>query len=146
MVRQAKLYEEDFYAWTQEQASLIKNNTLSELDRNNLSEEVENMGASEVRELESRFEVLLTHLLKWKYQPTHRSMSWELTIKEQRKRIEKRLQRMPSLKARLDEVFVDAYEVATYEAAKETTLSLKAFPEVCEWSRKQVLDDEFFPS
>lgn len=140
------LYDQDFYAWTQEQAKLIKEKSFDKLDFTHLFDEVECMGASEVRELESRLEVLLTHLLKWKYQPPRRGTSWELTIKEQRKRIEKRLKKMPSLKSIFDEAFMDAYEVATYEAAKATKLSLKAFPSECEWTIEQALDNDFYPS
>lgn len=139
------LYDKDFYAWTQEQARLIKERAVDRLDFTHLFDEVECMGASEVRELESRLEVLLTHLLKWKYQPPRRGASWELTIKEQRKRIEKRLKKMPSLKSILDEAFIDAYEVATYEAAKVTKLSFNAFPEQCPWTQEQALDNNFFP-
>nr|VFK42784.1 MAG: protein of unknown function DUF29 [Candidatus Kentron sp. TC] len=43
------------------------------------------MGKRERRELVSRLEVLLAHLLKWKYQPAFRERSWEFTIEEQRK-------------------------------------------------------------
>ncbi len=99
MQNPASLYEQDFYAWTKQQAKLIKEKTLDKLDLLNLFEEVESMGASEVRELESRMEVLLIHLLKWKFQPSRRGSSWELTIKEQRIRIKKRIKKMPSLKS-----------------------------------------------
>ncbi len=146
MQNPASLYEQDFYAWTKQQAKLIKEKTLDKLDLLNLFEEVESMGASEVRELESRMEVLLIHLLKWKFQPSRRGSSWELTIKEQRIRIKKRIKKMPSLKSMLDEAFVDAYEVAVYEAAKVTKLSFNAFPEVCEWTLEQILNDGFFPN
>ena len=56
-------YETDFYAWTLEQAELLRSGRLSELDLVNLTEEMENMGRSEKRELESRLTVLLHHLL-----------------------------------------------------------------------------------
>lgn len=139
------LYDKDFYAWTQEQAKLVRNKSFDKLDVVNLYEEIESMGASELRELESRLEVLLTHLLKWKYQPTHQGISWELTIKEQRVRIARRLKKMPSLYSRFDEVFEEAYESAIYEAAKETKLKLEYFPDMCEWSSEQVLNKDFFP-
>lgn len=146
MQNHATLYETDFYAWTKEQAKLIKQKALDKLDITHLFEEVESMGASEVRELESRLEVLLTHLLKWKFQPSRRGSSWELTIKEQRRKIARHLKKMPSLRAQLDEVFVDAYGDSIYEAAKVTKLSFNAFPVECEWSIEQVLDNEFFPN
>jgi hypothetical protein len=73
-------YETDFYGWTQQQAHLLKTGCLSSLDVANLIEEIETMGRSEKRELDSRLMVLLVHLLKWKYQPKRRGRSWELTI------------------------------------------------------------------
>ena len=45
------------------------------------------MGKSELRELENRLALLFTHLLKWRYQPTLRCRSWELEIREQRRRL-----------------------------------------------------------
>ena len=65
-------YDNDFYSWTQERAELLKNGRFSELDIDNLIEEVEPMGRSEKRELESRLTILLLHLLKWKYQEVRR--------------------------------------------------------------------------
>ena len=44
-------YDKDFYSWTQEQAELLRNGQFSELDIDNLIEEVESMGRSEKREL-----------------------------------------------------------------------------------------------
>jgi hypothetical protein len=51
-----------------------------------LIEEIESIGKSEKRALESRLIVLLRHLLrKWQHQPVHfRGKSRELTMKEQR--------------------------------------------------------------
>ena len=54
------------------------------------------------------------HLLKWQYQPNLRTRSWILTIKEQRRRIVKRLQQNPSLRSKLNEVIADAYELARW--------------------------------
>jgi len=69
-------YDKDFYSWTQEQAELLKHGRFSELDIDNLIKEVESMGRSEKRELESRLTFLLLHLLKWKYQEVRRGRSW----------------------------------------------------------------------
>jgi Domain of unknown function DUF29 len=77
-------YQKDFYSWTCEQAELLKAGRLNELDVFNLIEEIETMGRSEKRALESRLTVLLVHLLKWLYQPARRGRSWQLAIQEQR--------------------------------------------------------------
>jgi len=47
--------------------------------------------------LASRMAVLLAQLLKWQLQPTHRSTSWERTIREQRKQVRRKLKETPSL-------------------------------------------------
>ena len=63
------LYEQDFYQWIEEQAALLKAGALSQLDVENLIEEVESMGKSQKKELYSRLIILISHLLKWDYQP-----------------------------------------------------------------------------
>jgi hypothetical protein len=64
-----QLYERDFYAWTQEQAALLRSGQLERLDRVHLAEEIEALGRQERRELVNRLGILLGHLLKWQFQP-----------------------------------------------------------------------------
>ena len=140
------LYENDFYAWTQEQAKLLKDKALDKLDINNLFEEIESMGKHEKRELSSRLEVLLMHLLKWKYQPARQCKSWQRTIKIQRIDLIKHLKSNPSLNAIVNEYIQDAYETAVLKAAEETNLDEENFPEHCEWTSEQILNNSFLPS
>ena len=72
-----KLYEQDFYAWTLQQAELLRSQTQQDLDWASLAEELEDMGKNLKREFESRLKVLFAHLLKWQYQPSHRGHSWQ---------------------------------------------------------------------
>ncbi len=65
----AKLYDRDFYAWANEQASLLRSGRVAEADIEHIAEEIETMGRSEKRELVNRLTVLLLHLLKWQFQP-----------------------------------------------------------------------------
>lgn len=66
-------YDEDFYAWTQHQATVLGGALCpGELDALNLAEEIEDLGKSHRRELRSRLRVLVMHLLKWRYQPEGR--------------------------------------------------------------------------
>lgn len=140
------LYDKDFYAWTQEQARLIKNKEVDKLDLMHLLEEVESMGASERSELVNRLEVLIGHLLKWQFQPSHRGNSWEYTITEQRDKIKDHIIDNPSLKSYLATAFEKGYKYGTLLAAKESKLSRKAFPQQCEWTIDEVLSDDFFPN
>jgi hypothetical protein len=135
-------YEEDFYAWTREQAVFLKEGRFTELDVDHLIEELETLGRAEWHALESRVTVILTHLLKWHYQPEKRSRSWELTLLEQRTRVEKLLRDNPSLRYALPNVCVDAYALARIRAARQTHLPLEHFPVECPWTLQDVLDEE----
>ncbi|HMY01239.1 MAG TPA: DUF29 domain-containing protein [Agitococcus sp.] len=141
-------YKQDIVAWANEQAALIRAGRFELLDLEHIAEEIEDVGKSEQRELENRMAVLIAHLLKWQYQPTHRGASWQRTIKDQRKMVLKRLKQTPSLKISLVDVewIDDAWTDATLQAAKETGIELIKFPQACPWTMEQVLDDEFLPS
>jgi hypothetical protein len=141
-----KNYNSDFYGWTQEQAAILRSGRFSEVDIVNLIEEVESMGRSERRELVSRLSVLLSHLLKWRYQAYRRGTSWELSIKNQRLEFSEVLDENPSLKSQLAEILEFAYKKARITAAKETKITLSVFPEICPWSYEQILDDDFYPA
>ena len=138
-------YEQDFYAWTQEQARLLREGRFAELDVVNVAEEIESLGRSEKRELESRLCILLLHLLKWQLQPVFRSRSWQLSVAEQRYRVVRHLKENPGLKAQLDAVMADAFHLALIEAEKETGLPGRSFPATCPWSYDQVVSDDFWP-
>jgi len=136
---------QDFYSWTHQQARLLREGRFDELDLLTLAEEIEDMGNRHYDQLESRFELLLSHLLKWLYQPAYRGASWRLTIQEQRRKIPKLLKKNPGLKSYLPQILADAYEDARKTAADETGLSLNTFPEQCPWPLEQALDSEFWP-
>lgn len=69
-------YETDVIAWANEQAAFIRAGRFDMLDLEHLADEIEDVGKSERRELRNRMAVLLTHLLKWKFQPERRGSSW----------------------------------------------------------------------
>jgi hypothetical protein len=138
-------YEKDFYGWTQEQAALLRAGRLTELDITNLIEEVETMGRSEKRALQSRLTVLLVHLLKWRYQPDRRGRSWTLTIEGQRMEFDDVLIDNPGLKPQLSNILSNAYRMAKVNASKETNLDKELFPSDCPWTLQQIIDSEFYP-
>jgi len=141
----AQLYETDFYGWTQHQAETLRARNFAGMDLDNLIEEIESMGRSEQRELESRLEILLMHLLKWVFQADYRGTSWELTIEEQRRRIVNHMAKNPSLKSKLADACQTAYSYAVLGAAKETRLSRSIFPASLPWTFEQIMDDTFWP-
>lgn len=141
----ARLYEQDFLLWTEKIARLLRAGRLDELDIEHLAEEIEDMGKSQRRELESRLRVLLTHLLKWGWQRDKRSNSWKATVANQRVELRGLFRDSPSLKTRLPESLAESYGDAVEEAGLETGLPAGTFPELCPFTPEQILDRDFLP-
>jgi uncharacterized protein DUF29 len=102
------LYDADFYAWTQQQAALLRrlppamNEAGSNaLDLENIAEEIEDLGRSDLRAAQSLVEHIIEHFLKLEYSgldgPTEH---WRDEIVEWRLQLEKVLTR--SIEAKLD--------------------------------------------
>lgn len=143
MTRNAVDYEKDFFAWTVEQGRLLRSGELSAIDIVNIAEEIESLGRGDRRELRRRFAVLLTHLLKWRYQSGARSTSWSGTIREQRRQIELVLDDSPSLRPFVVDALPQAYGDARETAAEETGLAKIAFPAECPFTLDEVLSRSF---
>ena len=139
------LYEQDFCLWIEQAVNLLAENRLTELDRENLIEEIKDMGNSQKNALESNLEIVLMHLLKYKYQPEKRSNSWLSTLFEHRRRLQKAFKTSPSLKRYFLEEFIDCYEAARESASLETGLDINLFPSESIFTHDQVFDKSYFP-
>ncbi len=139
------LYNQDFYAWTQEQAAKLRAGQWAKLDVANLAEELEDLGKSQKKELKNRLIVLLAHLLKWQFQPDRRTTSWEVTITNQRLELADHLSENPSLNGQLNDVLQRSYRLAIGEARKQTHLKPSAFPENCPYTQAQIFNSDFWP-
>jgi hypothetical protein len=140
-------YEQDVVAWAQEQAALLRSGKLSAIDIEHIAEEIEDVGKSEQRELASRMAVLLAHLLKWQYQPSRQSKSWQYTIRTQRKEVLYLLNEAPSLRGKFnDAAWLDiVWSKARSQAEAETGLDIDVFPESGAWSVEEILSPDFYP-
>jgi hypothetical protein len=137
------LYATDFYAWTQEQATLLRQGKLDYIDVVNLIEEIESLGKQQKQELKNRLGVLLGHLLKWDYQSDRRSKSWKYTIQEQRLQILDLLEQNPSLKPYQEEAVSKAYQLGLLLVGRETSLDPKELPSQCPYTLDRILDISF---
>ena len=144
-VDRQKLYNADYLRWIETTVEKLRIRDFSNIDWENLIAEIEDMGRSERRSLESNLVVILLHLLKWQFQPDQISGSWKASIVEHRRRIRKTLKDSPSLKPYLEEVLVECYADAVEQASAETGLSLETFPQLCIYSAIEVLDSDFLP-
>ena len=141
----SKLYDTDFYAWTEQQAELLRAEEFEAVDWAHLIEELVAMGAAQRRELSSRLQVLIMHLLKWQYQPELRSKSWGYTIRNQRNELSYLMEASPSLRALVAERVAIAYPRAVKDALEETGFLRSPFPATCPYSAEQILDEAFWP-
>jgi hypothetical protein len=139
------LYEEDFVAWTAETAQLLRSGRLGEVDIEHVAEELEDMGKSQKRELESRLTTLILHLLKWKHQPDKRKGGWAATISEQRAELQRLFRDSPSLRPAVSKSIREVYPEAVERAGHETGLPRRAYPERCPFTADQILDRNFLP-
>ena len=149
--RSAARYDDDVYTWSREQAEALRRaarsrvNLPDPIDFEHVAEEIESLGISQLRELHSRYVVLLAHLLKWQHQPERRSPSWRRTIRTQRHELAKLLSLSAGLKAKRAGELADAWPRAREDAADETGLPLERFPEVCPYGVDAVEDAAFWP-
>ena len=140
------LYEQDLFAWTQQQVNLLTHQRWHELDVENLIDELEGMATRDQREMTNRLIILIAHLLKWEFQPDHQSGSWRGSIQEQRLHLNGLLEDSPSLHQQFIESLEKAYPQAVKLASKETELPTTKFPNECPYELAQLLDEDFLPS
>ena len=140
------LYEQDLFAWTQQQVNLLTHQRWHELDVENLIDELEGMATRDQREMTNRLIILIAHLLKWEFQPDHQSGSWRGSIQEQRLQPNGLLEDSPSLHQQFIESLEKAYPQAVKLASKETELPTTKFPNECPYELAQLLDEDFLPS
>lgn len=132
------LYLSDETAWLETMAELIESGDHAALDFANLREYLSDMAKRDRREVESRLIALLLHILKWEFQPAHRSRSWQASILEQRQELEGLVDR-GVLRHHAEAVLPDSYRKAVARAVIETVLPAESFPEECRYSVDELL-------
>jgi hypothetical protein len=143
-------HDEDLNLWAQQQAKALRAAAEArvnlDLDFDNLAEEIESLPQSDRREILSRLEVLLVHLIKLAESPDpHPRRGWWLTVREQRKKIKRILRESPSLKTYFLENFSDAYETARERAAYNLDIAESMLPADCPYDADQVLGQDWRP-
>ena len=110
------LYEQDFHAWASEQARVLRRagesrargdaeafrEATAALDYENLAEELDSLGRSELRELRHRLTTIVEHLLKLQFSPAAEPrVGWRSTVQRGRIEVARLLEDSPSLRAKL---------------------------------------------
>lgn len=133
------LYDTDEYSWLVQQADLLRDSRLEDLDRPNLIEFLSDMAQDHKSKFKSAARVLLHHLLKVRMQPERLTRSWALTIAEQQVRAEDMIANHLGMKPLLAKLYRDAYKDAVRLAAAETGIPKDEFPAQNPWTMAEAL-------
>jgi hypothetical protein len=143
------LYERDYYTWLQDQVRALRERRIEDVDWENMAEEIEDLGKSERRAVESQLARLVEHLLKLQYARgmfrNYNVRGWQGSVEGVRFAIAKLLKESPSLQPRLAEMLSDAYHAGRIEALREPRLSHDEVPTSSPWTLEQMMDDSFLP-
>ena len=146
------LYERDFFAWTQQQAALLRRASAraptAGLDFQNLAEEIESLGKRDRRALISQIARVIEHLLKLQYSKMKESYSgWESSVDVHRSKARRILKDSPGLKAELEKILNESYDDGRRFATRSlrNELDPNIVPEICPYSLDQILDGDWWP-
>lgn len=131
---EADLYAADEQRWIEAQIAALRTGEIDRLDRPHLIEFLTETTIRDRRELKSRLTTLLIHLLKTQIQPERLTVAWVSTVLEQQSELKTLLASIPSLAQHVPGLLADAYDDAVRQAARETRLQRKRFPEASSWS------------
>ena len=152
--RREELYEEDFYAWTQDQAASLRRLAAERwngpLDLAHLAEEVEAAGRAERNALFSQIERLIEHLLMLEYaSATEPRRQWIIAVADARRGLDRHL--TPSLRKSLEAALPDLYRRERKRTARKLRLfddaeAADALPEECQYRLEQLLNEDWLPT
>jgi hypothetical protein len=146
------LYDQDFFAWTQQQAAFLRQEAArgarTDLDLENLAEEIESLGKRDRRALISNVARIIEHLLKLQYSTAHDPRpNWETSVDVHRSKALKILADSPGLKSDLPDRLADSYDdgrrFATRTLRRELDPSM--LPDTCPYTLEQILDRDWWP-
>ena len=118
------LYEADEYAWIKQQVAVLDAGDLHRLDRINLATYLTDMAKRDRRELQSRLTVLAQHIIKFYAQSEKQSRSWQLTVREQQREIEKIVADSTTLANEVDAMLPKVLADAIKDAVIETGMGV----------------------
>ncbi|ACK73282.1 protein of unknown function DUF29 [Gloeothece citriformis PCC 7424] len=121
----ANLYDTDYLIWTEKQAELLRDRKFEQLDLENLIEEVEDLGKSELRTCRSGAILIIIHLLYlryWEAELERNQFQWQAEIDNWRVQLESRL--TGSFRNRLEEEWEELYQSAVKKFEKKTGLNI----------------------
>jgi Domain of unknown function DUF29 len=150
------LYDEDFIAWTEQQAEALRTAAKAgsnlAVDWENLAEEVEDLGRALRHELRSRLTVILCHLIKLEHSAAaDPRRGWRSSIREARSEVESLLTENPSLRRDLPRLIAEQLPrsvklaVADLDDYHELDSARRRLAQGSSYTHEQILGDWFPP-
>jgi hypothetical protein len=144
-------YDDDFYAWTQYQAEVLRTMRTRDnrFDRDNLVEEIESLGRSERDAVRSQVRRILLHFLKLAYSPAREPRSDRVdSIDDARAEIEDKL--TASLRRDIEEALPRLYAITRKRVARDLEkysegYFARALPSKCPYTIDQILAEDWYP-
>jgi hypothetical protein len=152
-VLERSLYKTDYYAWTRQQAAELRamatRRVNSTLDLENLAEEVESLGRSDLNTVRSQVRRIIEHLLKLEFSPsTPPRADWRYSIAQARDEVEDHItaSMYPDVGADLKKLFGRARRDAALGLARHKEHeAAKALPAACPYSLEQIVSHDWYP-
>jgi Domain of unknown function DUF29 len=138
------LYDQDFALWIEETVKQLKLEDFSQVDLDNLIEEIESLGKRDKRALENRLITLFEHALKRRCVPLPECYrGWELTLNRTQQKLNQILDDSPSLSNFCQQIILDCYQKALDNMRIEYD---NEFPEISPFSDNinQLLNNKFW--
>jgi hypothetical protein len=140
-----RLHDEDFYAWTRQQAALLRSRRFNALDLDHLVEAIKKLGDMQREAVLGNARVVLEHLLKLAHSSAQDPRNaWRATVREHRARLELGL--TPRLRQALQDELPRIYEIARRNAEGALRdhgerAAAAALPTTCPYTLDQITAD-----
>ncbi|WP_448571677.1 DUF29 domain-containing protein [Trichothermofontia sp.] len=142
------LYDTDYQLWLNHTVAQLKAQDFSNLDLENLIEEIESLGRSEKHAISRYLMRLCEHLLKIKYWESEREMclrGWKREVINFRLQIQEGLETSPSLKSFVQDSFSKQYKNGRKLFLNASDLNASLIPQEPDFTLEQALDEDWFP-
>lgn len=144
-------YEDDFFAWTQHQAMVLRSLAVADnrFDREHVAEEIEDLGKSERDAVRSQIRRIIEHLLKLGHSPAEDPrFEWMQTVMEARQTLSDKIS--PTLQHDAEQVLDKLYADARKRAAASLRrygepAAAEALPAICPYSLDDIRREDWYP-
>ena len=147
-------YDEDFYAWTQDQAARLREAASSganvPVDWENLAEEIESMGRRDANTVVSHLGRVIEHVLKLEHSPSAPPRAgWRTSVRNARFEANGSLRDSPSLWRKAEEGLDRAWKMGRANAVDGLAGDGPGdadLPRGCPYTVEQLLDEDWWPA